>query len=161
MAYDGWLDEPGYYDDRDRVGLAIGRGSHWRGCDGRRIPDCSDSVGLSASARHREAMPMTEQTSSAVRPRCRTCSQPITGTSHIVLNGWDYCFDHLPAKEPPPKADREKIARIIAECLGEAFEILPDFHFEPSFCQDDFLRSADAIIAHLYGDAETASKDNG
>jgi len=38
---------------------------------------------------------------SAISTKCRTCGEPITGSS-IGWNGWSYHIDHVPKQEPPP-----------------------------------------------------------
>lgn len=47
--------------------------------------------------------------------------------------------------------DREMVARVVAEQLGECWERLVDEHLNPSFCKEDFRRCADAILFLLVG----------
>jgi hypothetical protein len=52
----------------------------------------------------------------------------------------------------PPLRAREEIARIIADELGEPFDALPaEPHFDTDYCQDDFLRCADALLSSTAG----------
>lgn len=55
--------------------------------------------------------------------------------------------EELIANSRPAPAGREEIARAIATQLGENYDRLVDLHLNAGFCQDDFLRAADAALA--------------
>lgn len=49
----------------------------------------------------------------------------------------------------PTRPDREVVARIIAEQLGENYDKLVDEHLDPGFCKEDFRQCADALSQQL------------
>jgi hypothetical protein len=48
---------------------------------------------------------------------------------------------------PSPAATTLELAEDIAEQLGENYNRLPDEHFEPTFCKEDFRRAAESILS--------------
>jgi hypothetical protein len=96
--------------------------------------------------------------------RLPPAAKPITGCASVGLCGchsyWidsntmhvTLCAEH--AKEAGtgpqphfPAATTLELAEDIAEQLGENYNRLPDEHFEPTFCKEDFRRAAESILS--------------
>lgn len=80
---------------------------------------------------------------------CSRCIRfPLTGRVECVRDSQCPRFTFATR---PATSERKVVTRIIAEQLGEAYEVLP---VGPPFTQDDFCRAADAVLSRSASPAE-------